>query len=124
MDMKSKSFAFPFLVMTALSLCCKTNETGPQEETYIPLITNSWTDTSRPTHQFNFVQQQTNVPTGTFNGEEIESFITVSDTLFGVFSNRNISFTVRKGTRDTTYVGRFIADTLIDLGRLKLFRQN
>jgi hypothetical protein len=105
--------------------CMKCNSVEPQaEEPYYPVITNSWTDLNRSDHKFNLVAEQVNVQKGTFTGEEAYTDSIDTFPLSGEFSNRNISFTVTKRGRDTTYNGRFIADTLIDLGGLKLFRPN
>lgn len=107
-----------------LILCCNKEDTvGPQEEAYIPLITNSWTDVADPNHTFSFQAQRERVQTGTFTGSETTPANVTYDTLSGTFSNRNISFTVTRLGIPTTYSGRYTADTLIDLGTLKLFRQ-
>ena len=125
MEKTSGRLMLSLVMIASVCLSCNTNDAvGPQEETYVPLITNSWTDVSRPDHKFNLVAQKDSVSQGTLTGEETFTDSTVSFPLKGVFSNRNISFTVTKRGIDSTYVGRFTADTLIDLGRLKLFRQN
>ncbi len=109
------------LLLALLSICCKTGD--PVDETYIPIITNQWTDVANNRHQFNFNAPQSNVAMGSFTGTEelLDSALTFN--LNGTFSNRNISFIVSRRGRDTTYSGRFTADTLIDCGALKLFRR-
>lgn len=114
------------LVLAAVIMCCRNDETAPQEEVpYIPLITNSWTDVARQDHVFGFRAQRESVATGTFEGEEsyTEPESTLTFRLTGSFVNRNIGFTVTRRGRDTTYSGRFIADTLIDFNGLRLFRR-
>ena len=111
-------------ILAAVILCCRSEEAvAPQEQPYIPLITNSWTDVARADHTFNFVAQQESVSVGTFRGQESYSDSSVTFDLTGMFSNRNISFTVSRRGRDTAYSGRFVLDTLIDFNGLKLFRR-
>ena len=117
------SLVFP-AVLAAVILCCRSEEpVAPVEPTYIPLITNSWTDVARSDHTFNFVAQQESVSVGTFTGQESYTDSITSFQLAGSFSNRNISFTVVRRGKDTTYSGRFVLDTLIDLSGLRLFRR-
>ncbi|HXG01252.1 MAG TPA: hypothetical protein VNL69_10700 [Bacteroidota bacterium] len=112
------------LVLACLTICCKADDVGVQDETYIPLITNQWTDVARPDHRFNFLADQAGVSRGTFTGTEEAPEFPVDPTLRGSFSNRSISFTVARPGGDTTFQGRFTADTLIDLGGLRIFRRN
>ena len=98
--------------------------TGQQAEpTYIPLISNAWIDVANANHTFLFIADSSNVPVGTFTGEE-RTGPAAPDSLNGSFRNRNISFTVRRQAGNVTFNGRFIADTLIDCGTLRLFRTN
>lgn len=111
-------------LLAAAILCCRSEEpVAPQEPTYIPLITNSWTDVARSDHTFNFVAQRESVSVGTFTGEESYTDSITSFQLSGSFSNRNITFTVIRRGKDTTYSGRFVLDTLIDFNGLRLFRR-
>ena len=111
-------------VLAATVLCCRNEDSvGPQETPYIPLVTNLWTDVADQNHTFSFVAQQENVQTGAFTGSETTPSGVTFDTLSGTFSNRNISFTVRRRGIDTTYIGRFALDTLIDFSGLKLSRR-
>lgn len=121
METKFKSLPLYLLLMALLSVCCKT--TDPAEETYVPLITNSWTDIANANHQFIFRTQQVGVSKGSFNGTEELVDSALSFPLNGTFSNRDVSFIVSRRGRDTTYNGRFTADTLIDCGALKIFRR-
>ncbi len=124
MRMNSTGAAVLLVVAAATLLCCRSEEpVGPQEQPYIPLITNLWRDVADENHTFSFNAQQESVQTGTFNGSETTSLGVVYDTLSGTFSNRSISFTVRRRGIDTTYAGRFVADTLIDFSGLRLFRR-
>ena len=121
--MKQNSFSPLLLMLSLLAVSCnKDNPASVQEEVYIPLISNSWTDVARADHRFNLTAPQSGVSQGTFTGEEVYQDSVDTFPLQGTFSNRNISFTVTKRGRDTTYAGRFTADTLIDLGKLKIFR--
>jgi hypothetical protein len=122
--MKTRSVAMTLSAAAVLILCCRKDDTvSPQEEAYIPLITNSWTEVADPNHTFSFQAQRESVQTGTFTGSETTPANVTYDTLSGTFSNRNISFTVTRLGIPTTYSGRFTSDTLIDFGTLKLFRQ-
>ncbi len=120
--MKTNFSSLPlyFLVMASLSVCCKTND--PAEETYIPLITNTWTDVASNNHTFEFRTTQVGVSKGSFTGFEHRLDLALDYPLNGTFSNRTVTFVVSRG-RDTTYNGRFTADTLIDCGALKIFRR-
>ncbi len=109
-----------YILLSLLGVSCKT--TDPAEETYIPLITNSWTDIANTRHIFIFTTTQVGVSKGSFNGTEELQDSALSFPLNGTFSNRSVSFIVSRRGRDTTYTGRFTADTLIDCGALKLFR--
>ncbi|MBM2841465.1 MAG: hypothetical protein HW412_1993 [Bacteroidetes bacterium] len=119
--------------VAALMICyvapvtgCNTNDPGAgqqAEPTYIPLISNAWIDVANANHTFLFVADSSNVPVGTFTGEERNGAAN-PDSLTGNFRNRNISFTVRRQAGNVTFNGRFIADTLIDCGTLRLFRTN
>ena len=116
-----------FFVVCALAgvmLCCKNDDTvtTPQEQPYVPLITNSWTDVANQNHSFFFGAARESVSMGTFTGREsyIDSIQTFP--LTGNFMNRNIGFTVTRRGRDTAYAGRFVTDTLIDFNGIKLFR--
>ena len=125
--MKSTSIgAYVILsVLAAVIVCCRSDVTpvSPEEQPYIPLITNFWTDVTNQDHTFSFNAARESVQTGIFNGSEAyQPSGPVYDTLSGTFSNRNISFTVRRRGIDTTYNGRFVLDTLIDFNGLKLFR--
>jgi len=126
MKTEQSSLLLTLFVTAALGVSCmQCNSVEQQEEEpYYPAVTNSWTDLNRPSHKFNLVAQQVNVQKGTFTGEETFTDSIDSFPLSGGFLNRNISFTVTKRGKDTTYIGRFTADTLIDLGGLKLFRPN
>ncbi|MEK6571826.1 MAG: hypothetical protein AABZ61_10685 [Bacteroidota bacterium] len=110
-------------LLTTLLSCKKDGGVG-SDEVYIPLITNSWTDVARPTHKFNLTAQKEGVASGTFTGEEAAPEFLVNPPLRGTFSNRNIAFTVTRPKGDTAFSGKFIADTLIDLGGIKIFRRN
>lgn len=121
METKFSSLPLYLLIMALLSICCKTND--PVEETYIPLITNRWTDIARENHKFDLTSLQEGASKGAFNGFEVYTDSTVSFPINGTFSNRNVSFIVTRRGRDTTYTGRFTADTLIDCGALKIFRR-
>lgn len=121
METKFSSLPLYLLVMALLSVCC--NATDPAEETYIPLITNTFTDIANNNHTFGFSTTQVGVSKGSFTGFENLVDSALSFPLNGTFSNRNISFIVTRRGRDTTYAGRFTADTLIDCGALKIFRR-
>ena len=122
--MKTRSVAMTLSAAAVLILSCRKDDTvSPQEEAYIPLITNSWTDVADPNHTFSFQAQRESVQTGTFTGSETTPANVTYDTLSGTFSNRSVSFTVTRLGIPTTYSGRFTADTLIDFGTLRLFRQ-
>ena len=110
-------------LLTTLISCKKEGGVG-SEDVYIPLITNSWTDVARPAHKFNLTAQKEGVASGTFTGEEAAPEFLVNPPLRGTFSNRNIAFTVTRPKGDTAFSGKFIADTLIDLGGIKIFRRN
>ena len=117
------SFVFPAMLAAAI-LCCRSEEpVSPQEPTYVPLITNSWTDVTRSDHTFTFVAQRESVSVGTFTGEESYTDSITSFQLSGSFLNRSISFTVVRRGKDTTYSGHFVLDTLIDFNGLRLFRR-
>ena len=121
--MKPRPLHLTLLVCTLVGTDCnQDNSVAVPDETYIPLITNSWTDVARADHKFDLVAQKDSVSKGTFTGEEVYQDSTDTFPLTGSFSNRNITITVTRRGRDTTYAGRFTADTLIDLGTLKLFR--
>ena len=111
--------------LVARSGCNSDNPaTGQQAEpTYIPLISNGWIDVANANHIFLFIADSSNVPVGTFTGTE-QTAPATPDSLNGSFRNRNISFTVRRQAGNVTFNGRFIADTLIDCGTLRLFRTN
>ena len=124
MKMTSLAAVVPLTALAATILCCRSEETaGPQEQPYIPLITNLWTDVTNQNHTFSFRADRESVQTGTFAGSETTPLGVTYDTLSGAFSNRNISFTVRRRGIDTTYAGRFVLDTLIDFNGLRLFRR-
>ncbi len=120
MENKFSGFTICFLLLALLSVCCKTDD--PAEETFIPNISNTWIDVAKNNHTFNFNTTDVGVSRGSFTGFENVGDSALTFSLNGTFSNRNISFIVSRRGRDTTYNGRFTADTLIDFGALKIFR--
>ena len=120
---RKRSWALLLALLSALISCTKDGGVG-SDDVYIPLITNSWTDAARPTHKFNLTAEKEGVASGTFTGEEAAPEFLVNPPLRGTFSNRNIAFTVTRPKGDTAFSGKFIADTLIDLGGIKIFRRN
>jgi len=115
----------PMLMMlTMFFAACDKNETVVTggDEAYVPLISNLWIDAADNTHSFLFSSYRSDVTHGAFRGNENSPVFGNDLCLIGNYANRTLTFNVARDTGVVTFSGKFLTDTLIDLGSIKIYR--
>jgi hypothetical protein len=125
------------IVVVAVSMLPACSPNGPSVVdgggSYVPNFTFQWDEVNAagafitPVHRFTLITDQSGTNTGTINNQSSETLAGARNVVTGTFTNRDLTFTVTRGTTPVSITGRFLTDDTVEMrepGRTYTVKRN